>query len=81
MQTCDTSHILAEWNSASAEGHFYFAHEIHQQPDFDHVVHGVVSACVSASSKLGRMVNLPGASWEVLGTPNTLDYRLVPGQV
>lgn len=29
--------------------HFYFAHEIHAQPDFDHVVHGTVTDCVDES--------------------------------
>lgn len=70
---------------ASASGHFYFAHEIHAQPDFDHIVHGVVTGCASASAipadVLSAVVSRPGASWEVVGTPNTLDYKLVAGQV
>jgi hypothetical protein len=26
--------------------HFYFAHEIRAQPDFDHIVHGQISSCL-----------------------------------
>lgn len=29
----------------TSSNHYYLAHEIHAQPDFDHVVHGVVSQC------------------------------------
>ena len=72
---------------AATAGHFYFAHEIHAQPDFDHVVHGTVTDCAASSSsttseeQLAALVSFPGASWEVQGTPNTLDYKLTAGQV
>jgi hypothetical protein len=66
----------------AVSGHFYLAHEIHAQPDFDHVVHAEVSACSSASGDdIARILSNPGASWEVVGTPNTLDYKLKAGQV
>lgn len=70
---------------AASSGHFYFAHEIHAQPDFDHVVHGTVADCVSLTgapvSDMDAIVSLPGGSWEIIGTPNTLDYKLAKGQV
>lgn len=27
--------------------HFYFLHEIHAQPDFDHIIHGTLTECAS----------------------------------
>jgi hypothetical protein len=30
---------------SSSSNHFYLAHQIHQQPDFDHVVHAVLDNC------------------------------------
>lgn len=32
--------------------HFYFAHEIHAQPDFDHVAHGILTDCTENMDKL-----------------------------
>jgi len=69
----------------AASGHFYLAHEIHAQPDFDHVVHGVISGCTSPAAipadVLSSVVSRAGASWEVVGTDNTLENKLVAGQV
>ena len=66
----------------SASGHFYFAHEIHAQPDFDHVVHGIVGDCSSSTSAdIVSILSRPGSSWEVIGTPNTLEYKLQAEQV
>lgn len=71
---------------AASSGHFYFAHEIHAQPDFDHIVHGTVADCVSLTNispalDMDIIVSLPGGSWEIMGRPNTLEYKLTPGQV
>ena len=70
---------------AAASGHFYLAHEIHAQPDFDHVVHGVLSGCASPAAipaeVMSSVVSRAGASWEVVGTENTLENKLVAGQV
>lgn len=69
----------------AASGHFYFAHEIHAQPDFDHIVHGTVADCVSPAAipneVLVNVVSRPGASWEIVGTENVLENKLVAGQV
>ncbi len=37
---------------ATGSKHFYFAHAIHAQPDFDHVVHGTVDNCDHNDAKV-----------------------------
>eukprot|EP01034_Spumella_vulgaris_P030820 gene30820-38096_t len=60
----------------ASSSHFYFAHEVHAQPDFDHVVHGTVDQCSGEGGS--KLVHAPGASWEVLGLPNTIENKLTP---
>jgi hypothetical protein len=60
--------------------HFYFAHEIHQQPDFDHVVHGVISNC-SDNEMFLLLAHQPGISWVFPGMPNDLAHKLYPNQI
>ena len=43
----------------SGSKHFYLAHEIHAQPDFDHVVHGTIDGCDDANLDL---IYAPGNS-------------------
>jgi hypothetical protein len=63
--------------------HVYLAHNIHAQPDFDHVVHGRISDCSSSGKKIqvSKVIKRPGISWEVVGIPNTLENKLKAGQV
>jgi hypothetical protein len=76
--------------------HFYLAHEIHAQPDYDHVVHGVFKDCkyksqpvtdLSAYAPPGSLTltSFPhrhsGASWSFPGRGNLLEDRLFPGEV
>lgn len=64
--------------------HFYFAHEIRAAPDFDHIVHGTLSMCTGRDGSpipTDGFVQTPGSSWEISSLPNTLEYKLQPGQV
>lgn len=62
--------------------HFYLAHQIHAQPDFDHVVHVVVDNCVDNNGEpaSSKVTHLPGSSWIFKGIPNTLEYKLEENQ-
>mmetsp|Transcript_7610 Transcript_7610/g.8057 ORF Transcript_7610/g.8057 Transcript_7610/m.8057 type:complete len:289 (+) Transcript_7610:63-929(+) len=63
--------------------HYYLAHEIKAQPDYDHVVHGVFSECkVNGKSIEDLSKYVPtGASWKVPNRGNKLEDRLVAGEI
>lgn len=68
-----------------ASNHFYFAHQIHAQPDFDHIVHVSLVDCMSSNhtnkADVDSLIARPGASWEFVGIPNTLEHKLTTTQV
>lgn len=47
--------------------HFYFVHEIRQQPDFDHVVHVTVDEC-SGGFGAEKLIYVPGSCFLVILT-------------
>jgi hypothetical protein len=76
------SYPRAFWEiSKTRSDYFYLAHEIHAQPDFDHVVHGKITNCSDLGYNVTDVINRPGLAWEVVGVPNTLDNKLTAGQV
>lgn len=44
----------------AASNHFYLAHAIHAQPDFDHVVHGTIENCSNTSKEAMEILYTPG---------------------
>lgn len=70
--------------SKQSSDHFYLAHSIRAQPDFDHVAHGRITNCSSTTSSeimVTKALNQGGLLWEVPGVANTLENKLKSGDV
>jgi hypothetical protein len=67
----------------SESNHFYLAHEIKVQPDFDHIVHVTMDNCAGRGlhERAQQLLHVPGSSWEFEGVENNLSAKLSAGQV
>lgn len=64
--------------------HFYLAHEIKVQPDFDHIVHVTFDSCANSENvdqMVQKVIHIPGISWEFDGVENVLESKLKANQV